>query len=144
MLAWLGEKLLATPLIGTILKSIFNFVLNYQKQKLDAQASHEVQVATVAQKLLDVEAREAEADKQLLIAEQGNWLTRSVRPLLAAPVIVIVWKLLVWDKALGTWTHGTTDKLDDHMWWVITTVIVAYMGGRTAEKVADKIAGIWK
>jgi len=55
-----------------------------------------------------------------------------------------MWKLLVWDKALGQWTSGITDSLSDQIWWYCTTVTIAYMGGRSAEKVAEKIAGIWK
>lgn len=144
MLAWIGAKLLATPVIGTILNYIFNFVLKYQQQKLDAQGAHEVQVGTLAAKAIALDQREAELNSQLNVVEQGNWLTRSVRPLLALPVIILMWKLLVWDKALGQWTHGSTDSLSDQIWWYCTTVTIAYMGGRTAEKIADKISGIWK
>jgi hypothetical protein len=141
---WFLAKLVSWPIIGPFLKLISNAVLTWQKQKLDAEGAHEIQVATVAERAIQLDQREAELNNQILIAEQGNWLTRSVRPLLAMPVIIIVWKLLVWDKALGQWTNGTTDRLDDHMWWVITTIIVAYMGGRTVEKVADKLVKGWR
>jgi hypothetical protein len=48
-----------------------------------------------------------------------------------------------WDKVLGL---GTTDALDPRMWGVFMAVGVAYiyMGGRSAERVADKIAGVFK
>jgi hypothetical protein len=144
MLGWLAGKLLATPVISAILGPVINGLLTAQKQKLDAEGSHEARVADIAQRQFALDQREAEVNAQVVIAEQGNWVTRSVRPLLALPVIILVWKLLVWDKALGQWTHGSTDSLSDQIWWYCTTVTITYMGGRSAETVATKIAGIFK
>lgn len=135
---------LVKALIGGALSPVINAVLGWQKQKLEAAGSHEARVAELASKEIELDRREAEINSTVVIAEQGNWVTRSIRPLLALPVIVLVWKLLVWDKALGQWTNGTTDPLSDKIWWYVTTVTIAYMGGRSVEKVADKIAGIWK
>lgn len=144
MLAGIIAKLVAWPVIGPFLKLIADSVLTWQKNKLDAQGAHEVQVGSLAAKALELDKREAEVQGEIIRAEQGNWLTRSVRPLMALPVVVVLWKVLIYDKALGQWTNGTTDALDEHLWWVMTTIIVAYMGGRSAEKIANKIAGIWK
>ena len=144
MLTWLVDKLLATPIIGAVLKQVFGFILNYQKQKLDAQGAHEVQVAAIAAKSIELDQKEAELNNQLLIVEQGNWVTRWVRPALGGAAVILTWKLLVWDLALGQWTHGSTDKLGPQTEWLLTTIVIAYMGGRTAEKIADKITGIWK
>lgn len=139
MLAWLS-----TPIIGAILRPIVDGLLTAQKQKLDAIGSHEAVAADLAKKSFDLDMKEAEVNAETIKAEQGNWITRSIRPLLALPVIILVWKLLVWDKALGQWTNGTTDALSDQIWWYCTTVTIAYFGGRTVERVADKISGIWK
>lgn len=144
MLAWIMAKLLSAPVIGAFLKPIIEGLLTAQKQKYDAIGSHEAVVADMATKTLELDRREAEVNAEVLKAEQGNWVTRSVRPLLALPVIILMWKLLVWDKALGSWTHGHTDPLSDQIWWFCTTVTIAYFGGRTVEKVADKISGIFK
>ncbi len=141
---WLLGKLIAAPVIGAILQPIIGGLLTAQKQKLDAVGSHEAVAADLAKKTLDLDQREAELNADTLKVEQGNWVTRSIRPLLALPVIILVWKLLVWDKALGQWTGGTTDSLSDQIWWYCTTVTIAYFGGRTAERIADKIAGVWK
>lgn len=141
---WLLGKLIAAPVIGAILQPIVNGLLTAQKQKLDAVGSHEAVAADLAKKSFDLDMKEAEINAETIRAEQGNWVTRSIRPLLALPVIILVWKLLVWDKALGQWTNGTTDSLSDQIWWYCTTVTIAYFGGRTVEKVADKISGIWK
>ena len=79
----------------------------------------------------DIAAR-AEATK-LLIAEQGNWLTRCIRPLFALPFIIFAFKVVVYDKVLG-W--GTTDALDANMWTVFNTIIVSYFGATAIERVS--------
>jgi holin (3TMs family) len=144
MFEFIVGKLLATPVIGAILGPIVNAVITIQKQKLDALGAHEAQVERVALQAQLNDQREAAVNAEVVKAEQGNWVTRSVRPMLALPVIILVWKLLVWDKALGQWTHGSTDSLSDQIWWYCTTVTIAYMGGRSFETVATRIAGIFK
>lgn len=141
MFEWIAAKLLATPVIGAILNPIISGLLTAQKQKLDAQGSHEAVAADLAKRSFDLDQREAEVNASMVIAEQGNWLTRSVRPMFAAPFIIFTWKVVVWDKVLGL---GTTDPLDPRMWGVFMAVVIAYMGGRSAERVADKIAGVFK
>ena len=141
---WLLGKLIAAPVIGAILQPIIGGLLTAQKQKLDAVGSHEAVAADLAKKAFDLDMKEAEVNAATVVAEQGNIITRSIRPLLALPVIILVWKLLVWDKALGQWTSGHTDALSDQIWWYCTTVTIAYMGGRSIESVAAKISGIWK
>lgn len=144
MFEWIAAKLLSAPIIGAFLKPVIDGLLTAQKQKLDAVGSHEAQVVVLTQKQFELDNREAQINAETVRAEQGNWITRAIRPLLALPVIILMWKLLIWDKALGQWTQGITEALSDQIWWYCTTVTIAYMGGRTVEKVADKLAGVWK
>ena len=44
----------------------------------------------------------------VILAEQGRWYTAIVRPLLALPIVIYFWKVIVWDKVLG-W--GVTDPI---------------------------------
>ena len=141
---WLFGKLLATPIIGAILSPIINGLLTAQKQKLDAAGSHEARVAELAQQQMLLDQKQAEVNASIIIAEQGNWFTRSVRPALAWIVIILLAKIFIYDKALGQWTGGSTDALDPNLWWVIQTIIISYMGGRSLEKISDKISGIFK
>src|SRR6185436_14989785 len=127
---WILGKLIAAPIIGAILQPVIGGLLTAQKQKLDSVGSHEAVVAELAKREMDVEAQERELQAKMVIAEQGNIITRSVRPLMAAPFIIFMWKVIVWDKVLG-W--GTTDPLDPKMWGVFMAVVVAYMGGRVIE-----------
>ncbi len=141
MLEWILGKLIAAPVIGAILNPLISGLLTAQKQKLDAVGSHEAVAADLAKRSFDLDQKEAEVNASMVIAEQGNWLTRSVRPMFAAPFIIFTWKVIVWDKVIGL---GTTDPLDPRMWGVFMAVVIAYMGGRSAERVADKIAGVFK
>jgi hypothetical protein len=59
----------------------------------------------------------------------------------ALPFILFTWKIIVWDKLRG-W--GVTDPLDPKMWSVFMIMVAAYFGGRSAEKVATTVAGVFK
>lgn len=137
---WILGKL-GSSFIGAILGPIINGFLTAQKQKLEAAGSHEARSVELSQQALALERREAELNASVVIAEQGNWVTRSVRPVWALPFILFTWKVVVWDKLLG-W--GTTDPLDPKMWSVFLLMVGAYFGGRSAEKVATTIAGAFK
>lgn len=143
MLAFIFGKLLAAPVIGAILQPLINGALSGYQAHLTAIGSHEAAVVDIAQKSIALDQREAEVNANIIIAEQGNWFTRSVRPALAWIVIILLAKILLYDKAFGEWTGGHTDALDPKLWGVVMVIITAYMGGRTAEKVADKISGIF-
>lgn len=143
MFEWLATKV-ASSTIGAILNPLVNGVLTAQKQKLEAAGSHEARVAELAKRDRDLDQREAELNASVVIAEQGSWFTRSPRPMIAWVVVIVLAKIFVYDKALGQWTGGHTDALGPELWSVIKTVLVAYFGGRTVEKVADKIAGVFK
>src|SRR5205085_481617 len=106
MLAGWLTNLISVPIIGAILKPVLDALLTGQKQKLDAAGSHEAVVADLAKRQLDLDKREAEVNAAIIIAEQGNWFTRSVRPALGWIVILLLAKILLYDKALGQWKQG--------------------------------------
>lgn len=72
-----------------------------------------------------------EAHQNILIAEQGSWMTRWIRPALAAPVVIYIWKLVVWDTVLG-W--GVTPNPGEFINWYVLTVTGAYFLTRPIEK----------
>lgn len=127
MLQWI-----VSFLSGPIIKG----ALDAYRAKLDSGNTSERIAADLAGRELAVEQREREVAGQVLIAEQGNWITRWVRPLWALPFVIYTWKLVVYDKVLAGWTHGTTDALSGGMETLIVTVAAAYFGGRTIENVA--------
>jgi hypothetical protein len=137
-------SLVTAPIIGAILRPIVDAFLTSQKQKLDAAGSTEARKVELAKQAMDLDKRQAEVNADIIIAEQGHWFTRMIRPLLGMAAAIVTWKILVWDLALGQWTQGRTDKLSEQAFWLLTTIVIAYMGGRSVEKVADKIAGVLK
>jgi hypothetical protein len=92
--------------------------------KLNAQNDHERIAA-------ELDIKQLEARQAVLIAEQGNWKTSWIRPFLAAPVGIFMWKILVYDLVLGL---GATDNPSDNVWYIIMTVIGAYFLTRPFEK----------
>lgn len=76
-----------------------------------------------------------EAQQSILLAEQGRWLTAWVRPSIALPFVIYLWKLVLWDKVLG-W--GRTDDLSPNLWWMMTTVVTAYFLTRPFERILKR------
>jgi hypothetical protein len=84
--------------------------------------------------LAEIEARrQAQA---IVIAEQGRWWTAIIRPLLAAPVVIYLWKVIVWDKVLAL---GSTDPLAGDVGVWAGAIVTTYVGGRSIEKIAQTI-----
>ena len=124
VLSWLGN-LLGGPFAKA--------AVDAYKAKLSAENTSEKVAADLAARELAVESREAELATQIVIAEQGRWVTALPRPLFAFAFIIYVWKVVVWDKVLGL---GATDPLSGEVSQWAMIVLTAYFGGRSVEKVA--------
>lgn len=82
----------------------------------------------------DLEISTLEAKRDILLAEAGSGgPTAWIRPLLALPFVIYLWKLVVWDKVLAM---GVTDALSPELTEIMMLIIGAYFVGRSAEKVA--------
>jgi len=86
---------------------------------------------------IDAERRIAtlQAQQGVLIAEQGHWVTRWIRPAFAAPFVIYNAKIIVWDKVLG---FGSTDPLTAEFWQLQMIVFGAYFLTRPFEKRGPK------
>ena len=115
MWTWLAS-LIGRPLVSGL--------INAYKAKLDAANTHDRIAAEI-----DVR-KQASA---IIIAEQGRWYTAIIRPLLAFPIIIYFWKVIVFDKVLGL---GATDPITGVIADWTGMIITAYVGGRSIEKVA--------
>lgn len=96
-------------------------------------AAHEVEknATTERERIWARERRKGlEARRDVLNAEAGHRIgviiNACFRAFLALPVGIVLWKVLVWDKALGQWTGGRTDGLSTELWAVIGAVISFY------------------
>ena len=129
MLAWLAS-LIGGPIINALIEGY--------KAKLDAANTHDRIAADLAAKDIEAEISARKEASATIIAEQGRWYTAIIRPLLALPIIIYFWKVIVWDKVLGL---GATDPLTGMVSDWAGTIVTAYVGGRTVEKVARTLGG---
>ena len=108
-------------------------LINAYKAKLDASNTRDRIAADLAAHEIQAEIEARTAASAVIIAEQGRWYTAMIRPLLAFPLIIYVWKVIVWDKVLGM---GSTDPITGMVADWMGMIITAYVGGRSIEKVA--------
>lgn len=129
MWRWLAS-FLTGPIIGA--------AIDAYKAKLAAGNDADRIAADLASQALATEIKMREVERALLVAEQGNWFTRWVRPMWAAPFVIYTWKIVVYDICLGL---GTTDPIRGDLATLMLSVSVAYFGGRSLETV---VRTIWK
>ncbi|MCL4713189.1 MAG: hypothetical protein KJZ73_18270 [Pseudorhodoplanes sp.] len=120
-------------LAGKLGGQIVGGLVDAYKAKLDAANTQDRIAADLAAKEIEAEIEARKQASAIIIAEQGRWYTAIIRPLLALPVIIYFWKVIVWDKVLGL---GSTDPLTGDVSTWAGYVIIAYFGGRSIEKVA--------
>jgi hypothetical protein len=119
-------------MMNWILQLFGGGLLNKITDKLGEAYQAKLQATTNQAKLeADQYIAHLEAQRSILIAEQGRWLTAWIRPAIAFPVVVFIWKIIIWDTVLK-W--GVTPWPGDFVHWVVITVIGAYMLTRPFEK----------
>ena len=86
---------------------------------------------------------QAEAEMQKNVTERwkadlehGNWLTRSVRPLVLIFLIVATVLMVFIDS--GSLAFNVEEKWTDLLQIILITVIGSYFGGRSIEKIRKK------
>ncbi len=122
--------------VGSWIPGLGKVLVDAYKVKVDAANTSERIAADLAQRELAVQEKEAEVRGLVLVAEQGNWFTRWVRPVWAAPFIIWTWKVVVVDICLG-W--GSTPELKGITAQLALLVAGAYFIGRSGEKIAEII-----
>jgi hypothetical protein len=112
---------------------VVNGLINAYKAKLAATNAQDRIAADLAVKEIEAEIEAWRQASAIVIAEQGRWYTAIIRPLLAFPIIIYFWKVIVFDKVLGL---GATDPITGVIADWTGMIITAYVGGRSIEKVA--------
>lgn len=85
----------------------------------------------------DERVKTLEARRDLMMAEAGSRINAIVRAIAASPAIAVTWKLMFWDKVMGSFLGCsqapvgtckvfTTDPLDDNQWKIIGAVYGFY------------------
>lgn len=129
-LSWLGS-LLGGPFAKAAVQAY--------SDKLAAENNSEKIAADLKSRELTLDQREAELNAAAVNAEEGNWVTRWVRPAWTAPFVIYTWKVVVYDKVLGIWTQGSTDPLSSAMASLMTTIAIAYFGARGLQYVVREL-----
>jgi hypothetical protein len=122
-----------TWLASLIAGPVVNGLISAYKAKLDATNTQGQIAADIAAKEISAEVEARKQASAIIIAEQGRWYTAIIRPLLAFPIIIYFWKVIVWDKVLGL---GSTDPITGMIADWTGMILTAYVGGRSIEKVA--------
>jgi len=83
-----------------------------------------VQASTDRERIEQEErVRALEARRDVLKAESDGRVNGVIRALLAAPIVVFLWKVIIWDKVLAL---GSTDDLSENLWYVTMMVLGFY------------------
>jgi hypothetical protein len=85
---------------------------------------------------VEIQIYQAKANAVIAASANDRWF--SVRSLMGYAVVIVVWKLLVWDTVFG-W--GITLNPGNLVIWIMVTIIGFYFVSRTAETIASQIAG---
>lgn len=124
LLSWLNPLQMLIAPITTITGQIID-----ARVSLAQEANSTLRIAS-EERLAVLQARQA-----VLIAEQGHWLTRTVRPAFAFPFVVYINKLVLWDKVLGL---GATDALGPDLTQVMLLIIAAYFVDTAVQRFTSK------
>ncbi|WP_425888212.1 3TM-type holin [Aeromonas caviae] len=133
------------PIISSVLETVSNVVSGTVGKFIeDKDKAKELETALTAQlttSVVELMGRELDAQKSVIVAEaQGeSWLQRNWRPIIMMALSTMV--CIYW---MG-WTHQELDqpvilKILD----IVQIGLGGYIGGRTAEKLADRGVEIFR
>lgn len=119
---------------GSVIEKISGVVDKFIHTK-DEKAAFEKEMTKI---LIDAEAamQKNVTERWKADLEHGNWLTRSVRPLVLVFLIVATVLMIFIDS--GSIGFEVEEKWTDLLQLVLITVIGAYFGGRSVEKLKKK------
>jgi len=129
MLAFLAPFI--QPILNFFGGPVISGLVEGYKAKLSAENTTERILADVAQRELEVQAKEVEVQNQYKIALIGNWYEPT--NLLGYIMVIYVGKVVVWDKVLA-W--GTTDPITGAVGEWAGMIIAFLVGKRAFENVA--------
>ena len=116
---------------GSIAEKISGIVDKHTFSKVE-RAQFEKEMSEVFIKA-EAEIQENVTERWKVDLEHGNWLTRSVRPLVLIFLIVSTILMVFIDS--GSIQFNVEEKWTDLLQLTLLTVIGAYFGGRSIEKI---------
>jgi len=113
------------------LLQLINPITAITKQIGEARAALEKEQNTERRIQLEGEVAALNAQQSVLISTQQFFLNRLMRFLIAFPIAFILWKLFIWDKALGL---GSTDSISQDLWDILKIVVGGYFLTNVVER----------
>lgn len=123
-MGWL-LSLISSPLLGKLVDAY--------KAKLDASNDKERIAADLAAKDLELQAKERELNVEIAKIDSGSFWTAAPRAIVCWSIAIYISKVIVVDTVLG-W--GSTVALKGMLAEWAGYVVIAWFGGRSAEKIA--------
>jgi|TARA_R100000479_G_C6361676_1_gene193290 hypothetical protein len=123
-----------------ILTTLFSKLFSNADKVIDEVVTSQEEKLTLKNKLQEIVNEhqgiiEQEVTKRWEADMQGNWLTKSIRPLVLAWLVVSTTLLIFIDA--GAIDFVVEDKWTDLLQIVLITVIGAYFGSRGLEKIKN-------
>lgn len=125
-------------IFGSIVSSFFGQGLGQITSTITRLEEIKATSANNAEKLeAEQEIEALKAKRDIIIAENGAGGIRAwIRPLMALPVVIYLWKVIVWDKVVcsfGNVGGCSTDALGDWLNGIFMLIIGAYFVDRTVK-----------
>lgn len=117
------------PGLFQTINGVTNAIANERLKKIDAK-TEEAKIEA------DENIKTLQAKRDVMIAESGSKINATIRAAFSIPVVFLMGKIYIWDKALGL---GRTDGLDENLWNVIMVTIGFYFLNETITKTAKII-----
>src|SRR3569833_1007613 len=114
--------------------SLITAAITAYNKSVDANVAKYKVDGTVNVAAIEAQAQLAQSQRDIIVAEQGHFLTRLPRPMMGRAVGLYVAKGLVWDKVLGFWTHGATDGVTGYTATIVGIIVAGYFLHETAIK----------
>ena len=119
-------------MLGAILSFLSGGFVQSLSQEFRRAYEAKINATTNEDKLkAEVDLAWIQAQQSIIKEEQARWYTAWIRPMLALPVVVFWWKVLIWDTVLG-W--GVTAYPGELITWFVTLVPVTYFVARSFER----------
>src|SRR5206468_7798063 len=84
-------------ILSVLSAPVFNSIVDAYKAKLAAAHTPDKLAVDLAVKEIEAEIAARAQASAIIVAEQGRWWTSMIRPLAALPVVIYIWKVIVYD-----------------------------------------------
>jgi predicted MFS family arabinose efflux permease len=143
--------LAALPLIGKIVGPLLGKVFGIVDQMVEDKDEAARMKAAIQMQMMDIDHKEFMSSLQeqasIIKAEATghSWLQRNWRPILMLVIVAIVANNYLIFPYLSMFTEKSVLlELPDKLWTLMTLGVGGYIGGRTVEKAAGKVAEVMK